>query len=111
MEKETIQFWKKIIYKDGKIDEEQVMKELSDYYFMLKEVPKVYMGVTNGLLSKPNYPASTVLMEFEDNFYDKTITKDDIEDILKDKNMEDKEKLENIEDYFGIKKDDTTTII
>lgn len=54
------QFWLDIIMKDGKIDEEQVMKELLDFGFMINEVPKVYMHVTGDLLSKPNYYAHSV---------------------------------------------------
>ena len=49
--KESDEFWKEIIYKDGKIDEEQVLKELADHYFMLEEIPKVYCHATGGLLS------------------------------------------------------------
>ena len=103
MDKEIIKFWKGIIYKNGKLDKEQVMKELADYYFMLNEVPKVYMGVTDGLLSKTNYSANVILMEFEDRFLSKSMTKYDIKDILEDKKMDSIEKLENISDYFDIK--------
>lgn len=64
--KESNEFWKDIIYKDGKLDEEQVLKELSDYYFVLQEVPKVYCEITNGRLSKPHYHAAAVIAEFND---------------------------------------------
>lgn len=94
-----IQDWKDIIYKDGKIDEEQVMKELEDYGFILEEVPKVYCEITGGLLSKPNYKAEVVLAEFNERFWDKEIIKDDIADILEDK-LSDEEKLVEIKEYF-----------
>lgn len=47
--------WKEIIEKDGKVDLEQVKKELRDFSFMLEQVPLVYSEVSKGLLSKPNY--------------------------------------------------------
>lgn len=59
-------FWKEIICdKDGKVDIEQVKKELCDYYKILQEVPKVYSEVTGGVLSKPLYDAETVLSFFQ----------------------------------------------
>ena len=65
-------FWKEIICdKDGKVDIEQVKKELCDYYKMLQEVPKVYSEVTGGLLSNPLYDAETVLSFFRDRYANK----------------------------------------
>ena len=61
MEKEIKQFWQDIIYKNGKIDEKQVMKELADFYFVMQEVPKVYCAITGGSLSKINYPSEVIL--------------------------------------------------
>ncbi len=58
--KESDEFWKEIIYQDGKIDEEQVLKELADHYFMLEEIPKVYCHATGGLLSKQMYYATSI---------------------------------------------------
>ena len=79
----TPEDWKEIIYKNGKIDEEQVMKELEDYGSVLKEVPKVYCEITGGLMSKPNYKAKDVLDIFNELFWDKEIIKDDIREVLK----------------------------
>lgn len=65
-------FWKEIICdKDGKVDIEQVKKELCDYYKMLQEVPKVYSEVTGGVLGKPLYDAETVLSFFRDKYANK----------------------------------------
>ena len=65
-------FWKNIICdQDGKVDVEQVKKELCDYYRMLQEVPRVYSEVTGGILSKPLYDARYVL----DFFYEKYANK------------------------------------
>lgn len=75
--------WKKIIYKNDKIDEEQVMKELEDYSFLLEEVPKIYCEITKGLLSKLNYKAEIVLREFNDKFSDNDITKSDVSDMIR----------------------------
>ena len=46
------EFWKDIIYKDGKIDEEQVMKELHDYSFLMEQASLVYEQISG--LSKAN---------------------------------------------------------
>ena len=81
-EKEAKEFWKDIIYKDGKLDEEQVMKELTDYYFALQEVPKVYDAITNGKLSKISYFAQTIISEYEDDLTKNYIHKDDLRNLL-----------------------------
>lgn len=61
------QRWKGICTNpDGSLNLDQIMRELHDYAFMLKEVPKVYCEVTGGLLSKPNYYADSVISAFED---------------------------------------------
>jgi hypothetical protein len=64
--RESDEFWKDIIYKDGKINEEQVMKELADFYFVIQEVPKVYCHVTGGMLSYVTYPAQTIISVADD---------------------------------------------
>jgi len=58
-------FWRDSVYPEG-MTAEQVKAELDDFHFLMGEVPKVYMAVTGGLLSKPNYHASTVIAAFED---------------------------------------------
>jgi len=93
-------FWKSIIYKNGKLDEKQIMKELSDFSIVMEEVPKVYEYITGGLLSKITYPAETIIVELEERFYDKKITQDDIKDILQSKQTN-SEKLKEIKDYFN----------
>ncbi len=81
--KSSDNFWKDLVYTKGKLDEKKVLNELSDYYFMLEEVPKVYCAVTNYSLSKPNYYASEVISMFEDLYLDKGITHDDVQDMIK----------------------------
>jgi len=62
------EYWADIIMnKDGTVNLEQVKKELHDYTFMLNEVPKVYCEVSGGLLSYPNYYASSVIESFENH--------------------------------------------
>ena len=87
------------LYKDGKLDEEAVLKEISDYDFVLNEVPKVYCEITGGLLSKLTYPANVVLAEFNERFWDKVIITDDIKEMIKSaKTLE--ELKEELESYF-----------
>ena len=63
---ESNSFWKDIIYRDGKIDEEQVLKELSDFYYVMKQVPRIYCHITGGKLSKVMYSAETIIAESND---------------------------------------------
>lgn len=60
-------FWESIVMKDGVLDLEQVKRELTDWYFVMGEVGKVYDWVTGGLLSKVTYPAQTVIDAAEEN--------------------------------------------
>lgn len=54
-------FWKDIILKrDGSINIRQLKKELSDFYFVMEQVPKVYCNVTGDKLSKIMYKAELV---------------------------------------------------
>lgn len=62
-------FWADIVCPDGVWDWEQVKRELADYRFLLKEVPKVYIEVSNGRISKPNTYAFEVIRVFEDHFH------------------------------------------
>lgn len=98
------EFWNPIIlHKDGRLKRSQIMKELDDYRFMLEQVPKVYMAVSNGLLSKPMYFAETIITQLEDNFYDKECVHDDIKEILKGCDTL-KELKKELRDYFQILK-------
>lgn len=66
---ESWNFWKDIILNpDGSINIEQLKKELSDFYFIMNEVPKVYDSVTGGRMSKISYHASDVIAESEDYY-------------------------------------------
>jgi hypothetical protein len=66
-------FWADIcLDENGNVDMEQVKKELADFRFMIKEVPKVYSHVTGGLLSKPMYHAEGVI-EKADEYYEEEL--------------------------------------
>lgn len=92
-------FWKNIVCNpDGTINIEQVKKELSDFYFVMNEVPKVYMHITNGLLSKCNYHAHVVTSESDDcyqkGFYE------DIKEVIENM-IEDGETLQDLLEYVN----------
>ena len=99
--KEVKDFWEPIIYKNGKIDEEQVLKELSDFYFIMQEVPKVYCEITGGTLSKLMYKAENVLTYFEDLNYDKKITQEDIQMFI-DRCDDPEELKDELREYFDL---------
>jgi len=82
-DKKALDFWKNIIYKNGKLDEEQVLKELSDYYFVIQQVPKVYCHITNGLLSKLMYKAETIISIADDCISKDYVHKDDLRELMK----------------------------
>lgn len=58
-------YWKDIIEPNGKVDLDQVKKELADFYLLIREVPKVYTEITGGKLSYPNYDSNTVIQQYE----------------------------------------------
>lgn len=69
--------WKTIIEnEDGTLNKDQVMRELSDYAFLLDQVSKVYSEVTGGTLSKTSYKAETVINLFYEKYANKAQTLD-----------------------------------
>lgn len=91
--------WKEIIYKNGKIDIEQVYKELDDYAFLMEQASKVYNHFTQ--LSKTNYFAETIINLIEDSTYPKDIVQDDIKDIL-ESDMDKEELIDELKNYFEL---------
>jgi hypothetical protein len=66
-------------------------------------IEEVYCHITGGKLSYYNYPAKTIIAEFEELHYNKDIIKSDIADLIKDSEYVTKEQLiYNIRDYFNI---------
>lgn len=68
---ESIQWWEGV-YDDKPLTKEQIVNELTDYAFVLNQVPVVYKAVTGGKMSKPNYYADDVIREAQD-YTDKQI--------------------------------------
>jgi hypothetical protein len=101
-EKNWEEFWKDIVTRDdGSIDLEQIKKELSDYRFLLEEIPKVYSHITNKL-SYPNYYANTIIQE-ADYHYQKVhgdIIRDNIGEIINDKDLGKDEMIRLIREYI-----------
>jgi len=65
------EFWQNIVEnKDGTLNKEQVMKELSDFSFILEQLPRIYMAVTGDKLSKTMYYANTIITCFEEHLND-----------------------------------------
>lgn len=61
-EQQWQQFWREICTNaDGSINLEQVKKELSDFSMLLSWVPRIYMHVTGGKVSKENTWPSVVM--------------------------------------------------
>ena len=89
VEKNFQEFWKDIVCNDdGTLNPIAVKNELSDFSFMLEQVPQVYGEITGGRLSYPNYDAETVLTIFRDEFANKAwaieCLPDDWDDITAD---------------------------
>lgn len=94
-------FWKEIVEKDGIVNMDQVKRELSDYSFLLDQVPKVYSYITNGMISNPNTYSNQAIEIFEGCHLDKDCTIDDITEIFNECNTIEELK-ENIIDYLKI---------
>lgn len=112
VEKNFQEFWKDIVCNDdGTLNPVAVKNELSDYSFMLDQVPKVYSEVTGGRLSYPNYEAETVLQIFRDEFANKVWALecliDDWDDITADCETNEDYKRALFE-YLEIVEDDST---
>lgn len=66
IDKNWWEFWAPILIDKGtgKLNMEQLKKELFDYWTLMDAVPKVYMEITNGRISKPNTDPAAVLSEY-----------------------------------------------
>ena len=94
--------WKDILEIDGKIDMEQLVRELSDYTTLMENVNKVYCHITNNSMSKPGYDAQTIIACADDSYAENIegCIKEDINNIF-DYNLSDKDKLEEIKEYIN----------
>ena len=55
------QYWQPVMTVDEKIDMEKMKKVLCDYYFVIKQLEKVYPTVTNNKVKGFMFPAEIVL--------------------------------------------------
>jgi hypothetical protein len=77
-------FWKEIVENnDGSLNVDQVKKELFDFKNMMENVPKVFLHVTGGMISKPNTKADAVIQAFNEYVEDMIdVYTKDLEDML-----------------------------
>ena len=98
--------WKDIVEsKDGTLNKDRVMRELSDYSMVLDNCERAYYTMTDGLISNPSTLFSNVEEVFNENYVCKDIYNAHgcVEDIEKILETDDIEKLkEQIRDYFDI---------
>lgn len=88
IDKNYDEFWKAILEdQDGNINKEQLKRELSDFSFILGELPKVYMAVTGGHVSKPMTYAHAVIQEYQEDLNENYTSRDDLLDWI-DYNLE-----------------------
>ncbi len=72
------EFWAPICTKaDGSLNLEQVKKELSDFHYVMQQVPKVYSHITGNLLSKIMYEARIVIDAADKHYEDFYRTEDE----------------------------------
>ena len=63
------EFWLPLLEKDGKIDMEQVKKELYDFRMVMKNASKVYEHITSGKISYANTSADAVISEADNSYF------------------------------------------
>ncbi|WP_437132782.1 hypothetical protein [Bacillus atrophaeus] len=72
-------FWKQIIEDEkGNINKDQLMKELSDYKYLLDSIPSVYEEVTCNSVSKPFTDPQYVIDSHRNSFINKETALDDL---------------------------------
>lgn len=95
------EFWKDIVEnKDGTLNKDQVMRELSDYSMVMDNCARAYCLMTNGRISKQNTKFFEVENIFDELYLDKDVVIDDIIEFLKEDDIE--ELKSYLRNYFGI---------
>ncbi|MBJ8031402.1 hypothetical protein [Bacillus cereus group sp. N21] len=92
-------FWKKrVTDEQGNLDEDKVKRELSDYKYLLDQVPTVYSELAG--LSKPFYSAQTIIDRARENQeeYARDIYLEDIKQMVEEDGTV---QLSDIEGYFN----------
>lgn len=99
--KEYEEFWKDIVEnEDGKLNKDQVMRELSDYSMVMDNCASAYSTMTNGRISKQNTHFFEVENIFNELYIDRDIIVDDMIELLKTDDID--ELKQQIRKYFGI---------
>lgn len=70
VEKNFLEFWKPILFKNGKLNMAQLKRELYDYSMMMHSVSLVYDSATGGRISKPNTGANDVISAIDDHYWE-----------------------------------------
>ena len=83
-DKESDDFWDSVFDEEYPFNKENAYKELKDYYFVLEQLPSIYMEITGGTLSKTTYFASSVIEAYNDSVERKLDRIDDLEYALKE---------------------------
>ena len=65
-ERVAASFWAQLGF-GTTVDDAAVKRELTDYHFLLDQLPRIYMHVTGGRLSKTNYLSETVMTAHDDH--------------------------------------------
>lgn len=94
-------FWREIIYKNGKLDEEAILNELADFSFLIESISHVYYEITGGMVSKPLTLPKEVLSIFHELHLDLGITQSDVQDMIAE-NPTREDLVEALEDYFQL---------
>ena len=68
--KEYNEFRKDIVEKDWKLDKEQVMKELSDFSYLIDNLPRLYSHITWGTISKVMTDVDTIMNIYDEKMED-----------------------------------------
>lgn len=66
LRKESNEFWDDVFSCDYPFNKENVYKELSDFYFLMEQIPEIYCTVTGGKLSKTMYNSKTIIEAYEE---------------------------------------------
>lgn len=68
-------YWKEIVEEDGKINLDQVKRELHDALTLSNSISKVYCHITGGLVSKP-FTCPDTVCNLADEHYEELLQED-----------------------------------
>lgn len=95
-------FWKDIVEnKDGTLNKDQVMRELSDYSMVMDNCAKAFCLMTHSLISKQNTKFFEVENIFNELFIDREYCAEDLINNVIKKDMSSDEIIKAIREYFN----------